>query len=290
MKVVGVNNMSEYKRIHFHLFDPSTRSIFGNNKNDKAEIQVIRCNNSENCDLFKRGQCSMRSSFGSSRCSYGKYSREVGFTKRARKFYDWINKKKEEYAGIPDLNNHSEKIAFVGDFVFLPYAHMTMCKNAPFQAKANLGSNGIAFIPKEDFTIETIMTLIDARPQAFFGGEIWDYQKEVVPKFVWHLKEVVPEMFEELKELSEKVRDIEARHTSVGREAMLRSVVPNVGLFTDIHGGDWVWDGEWLTGTNSHASFMLVSKFSEIKVKPIGDHKVKITDNDQVDENTVLLD
>ena len=282
--------MSEYKPIHFHLFDPSRKSLFGNKKNDKAEIQVIRCNNSENCDLFKRGQCSLRAAFGSSRCSYGKYSREVGFTKRARKFYDWMRTKEKEYEGVPHLDSHSEKLAFVGDYVFLPYAHMTMCKDAHFEANANLGSNGIAFMPKEDFTIENIMTLINFRPQAFFGGTIQDYQNKVIPKFVWHLKEVVPEMFDELKELSERVREIEAKYTSVGRKAMLRTVVPNVGVFTDIHGGNWVWDGKWLTSTNSHASFMLVSDFSEIKVKPNGDHKVKITDNAQVDENTVLLD
>jgi hypothetical protein len=144
---------------------------------------------------------------------------------------------------------------------------------------------GCAFLKKELFTVKNIGYLI----QAWMGGEILSYQKESVPKFVKHLQEKCPELFKELLEYDLTIQKIIDTYSYIDRKAILQTLTPNIGKFIDIHKGEWIWDGIYLTSLNSHASFMLVDKFEEIKVKPKERSEVKITDNGQVNKETEFL-
>lgn len=280
--------MTEYKPIHFNLFDP-TQALFKSQKKEKSEIQVIKCSNAENCDLHKKGQCAFRSILSWQKCPYGLYFREVGFTKRASKFRQWMREKKEEYRDVPYLQAHTEMIAVVGDYILLPYAHMDMCEDVPFLSHGGAFRSGNAFLKREDFTIDNILKLIAFRPQALMGGEITDYQKKSLPLFIRHLSQVMPDIYEEIWNKSDRVKNIAESMTDVGRKARLRSLTPNVGIFKDIHGGEWTWDGKWLICKNRDPSFMLVNKVDEIRIRPQGDPEVVITDNNQVNIETVFL-
>ena len=280
--------MPDYKPIHFNLFDPSN-AIFKGMKSHKAEIQVITCCNSENCDLYKRGQCTYRRTLSWQKCPYGKYIREEGFTNKASKFRDWINKKRQQYEGVPSLKEHNDFMAVVGEYILLPYAFMDMCESVPFLAHGGGFRSGNAFLKIEDFTVENILKLVNFDPHALFGGSISDYQKKSVPLFIKHLSEIMPDLYEKVWNLSDKVKEIAKSMTNVGRKAKLRSINPNIGVLRDIHNGEWVWDGEWLISKNTTPSFMLVRKVDEVRIHPVGNPEITITDDGQVNSDTEFL-
>ena len=271
--------MQEYKVVHFNLFRPE-KALFKQFRNERAEVQTISCCNSDNCGLFNRKECSFRISFGPSRCIYGKWNRYTGFTKRARKYHEWCREQEKKYEGIGYLNRPSDMMAIVNDYIFLPYSHMTMYENLTWEGP---------FLKKENFTVENIVNLLHFKPQALFGGEIASYQKEVPPKFLKHLSEQMPNLFKKVIESDEYAKERFAEYTNIGRKAILETTTPNVGKFKDLHGGLWEWDGNTLRSTNSHASFMLVSKFKELILIPKEKQEVIITNEDQVNNNTIFV-
>jgi hypothetical protein len=276
------------RRIHFSIYDPRG-SMFKSCKNDKAESTVVTCSNSQSCDLYSRGECTFLYPLFPVRCLYGSMSRQYGYTRKAIRYSEWIRDQKKANDGVGFLKFPSERLAVIGDYIFLPYSHMTMCETVPFKAHSSLFSSGSCFLPKESFTVETIVTLINFRPMAMMGGEITTYQKEVPPKFLKHLSEQIPELFNPVMEKSEYARKRFAEFTNIGRKAILETLNPNVGKFKDCHGGLWEWDGSYLKSYNSHASFMLVNKFKELLLLPEEKQIVVIIDEKQVNENTVFV-
>ena len=278
--------MSE-KVIYAHVFNPKN-SLFKSQRNDKAELFTVICSNSENCGLFQRGECCRIGTFGS-RCPYGKKGHEVGFTPKARAFSDWIRKQetKYDYLPKPPLKSAKKIMALIGDYVYLPYSFMNSNKQVPFLEHGNIFSYGSDFINKEDFTIDTIINICNYRPQALMGGTITDYQDKSIPLFLIHLKEKFPDLYTQLLEVYPLAAEIMATHTNVGRKARLGTLTPNVGTFNEKE-STWHWDGEYLTSTDKKTCFLIVSEFSEIRIKPSLDVIVTISDDGQVNENTVF--
>jgi hypothetical protein len=297
---------TQLKPVHFNCFTPHN-AIFKSARKDKAEVQLVLCGRPDECELLKRGECSLRASFGWHACPYGSYRKYEGFTPKARAYQNWIKEQKEKYEGVPYIKEHTDVLAFIGDYVFLPYAHMDMADVGWIQKNSGFFGKGCAFLKKELFTPDTVLKLINFYPGAMMGGEITSYQKESVPKFVKHLQEKCPELLKEAERLEVKraldlgktneenhffksrIRRILEEYSYKGRKAILQTLTPNVGKFVDIHKGEWIWDGEYLTSLNAHASFMLVDKFDEIRVKPREKARVEITDDNQVNEKTEFL-
>lgn len=279
---------TQLKVVHANVWS-SHDAIFKSSRKDHAEVQTILCGRLEDCELFKKGQCTYRASFGWHACPYGHFRKYEGPTPRARAYSKWIEEQKKKYEGVPYLKDHTDMIAFIGDYVFLPYAHMDMADVGWIQKSGGFLGKGCAFLKKELFTVQNISHLIHFHPQAMMGGGITSYQKEEVPKFVKHLQEKCPGLFKELLEYDPTIQKIVDAYSYIGRKAILQTLIPNIGKFVDIHKGEWIWDGTYLTSLNSHASFMLVDKFEEIKVKPKEKAEVKITDNAQVNEKTEFL-
>jgi hypothetical protein len=271
--------MQEYKTIHFHLFRPE-KALFKQSRNERAEVQIISCCNSENCGLFKRGECSFRISFSPSRCPYGRYHRYTGFTRKAQKYSNWCIEQEKRYEGIKFLDR-PKIMAIVGDYIFLPYSHMDMYKDLPWSGP---------FLKKEDFTVETVLKLINFRPRAFlFNSGITSYQKEVPPLFLKHLSEQMPDLFNQVIKADEGAREHFKIFSNIGRKAILETITPNIGQLKDIYGGLWYWDGKSLCSRNSHASFMLISKFKELILVPEEKQIVTITDEEQVNKETIFI-
>jgi hypothetical protein len=274
------------KIVHAYIYRPH-RSIFSGHKKDKAKCSIVQCENSDNCGLYKRGECSWLAVLDWQKCSYGSYSEEEGFTLRSSKYYSWIGDRESKYSNCGTLKSHTEMMATIGDFIFLPYAHMTMNESVFFEASGGAFKKS-CFLPKEKFTIDVIVSICLFRPQALFGGEIKAYQAESVPKFLRDLSEQYPDLFKEVCEKCERANVIKASFSNIGRKAILNTLNPNVGTFIDIHDGHWKWDGEYLTSEDSHASFMLVNKFSEIRMKPMENQEVEVTDEKQVNKSTIF--
>jgi len=273
----------ESKLIHCNIFEPCN-SLFKSAQNNAAEVQTISCSNSNNCGFFKREECLLCGVFSKRHCLYGQLHRDVGFTRKALKYYSWIKTQKERYKGIPFLKEPS-RISVVGDYVSLPYLYLDLHKLLPFSNKISLS------VKKEDFTIENINKIIHFIPRTLLvNEEIKEYQKEIIPKFLKHLSEELPDLFNQVITLDEYAKKRFAEFTNIGRKAILETTTPNVGEFKDIHGGLWQWDGKTLKSTNSHASFLLISKFKELIVIPDEKQVIVITEENQVNENTVFVE
>jgi len=284
--------MSESKVIYAHVYNPR-ESLFKGNRNDKAQLFTVSCSNSENCGLFKRGECCRIGTFGS-RCPYGTNGHKNGYTPKARAFSQWIldNKAKYSYLTKPSLTSPKKIMTVIDGYVYLPYPHMNLNDKVPFLEKGSLFNHGSDFIKTDDFTIENIVKICSYRPQALMGGEIKSYQDESVPLFLLHLREQFKELYEQLVETYPRAAEILSKHTNVGRKARLGSLTPNVGTFNETSSSKveahWVWDGEYLTSVDKKTSFLIVYNFSEIRIKPSLDAVVTITDEAQVNESTIF--
>lgn len=287
--------------VHCHIFDPKN-SIFKQVKKDPAECDTVTCT-LEHCELRAKGECMMVAIFGAKKCPYGKFTREVGFTSKARKYSEWIYDRKQKYKGVPFLKEAPCKLAFVGDYVYVPYPFANAPKgiveqwkekdsDIPFLSYSNTFS-GSPLIAKKDWTLETVLKLIDFRPSAMFGGEIPDYQAKSVPSLIAHLRENDPVMYEELI----KVRpELDKTPNFIGRIAFIKTLKPGIVIpaYNSEYPVVWKWDGEFLT-TDSVSVYNstwgnISGESLELKMKPKDNAVVKVADNAWVTENTKFKD
>lgn len=279
--------------IHANVFDPFGAVLFKTKATDRAECQTITCTNLE-CPLLAKGQCHMKGGLFGNSCPYGTMRRESGPTKRAGSCSSWVREKREQYKGVPFLQPPGGRMEIIGDYVYLPYAHMTMCQAVPFKSRSGFFSSGDAFLPREFWTIDAVLALLKHRPQAMMGGEITDYQKEEVPKFLLHLREVDPEMWQQLIAARPQY-DVAANH--VGRQAILQTLKYPIQWTQTSHRGEypvhWQWDGETVMTTSKNAFNETWAGFKaesvEIRVKPKPRTVIVVKSNDWVTADTEFL-
>lgn len=271
----------EKEIIHVHIYDPM-HSIFGD-KNGKSSCFIIKCNNFENCGLYKRGECALIGNIFHKECPYSFYTKETGFTRRANSFYTWMNKKEKQYKEHLDkLISYKDIMTEVGDYIFLPYYNMNRNEKVSFFSEK--------FISKENFTIDNIISMCEFKPKTLlFDKEIKDYREKEIPKFLKHLSEIIPDTYKKLCKEYERAKTSVDGYSYIGRKAILSTITPNVRALVDCHKAHWRWDGKYLTSNDSKASFMLANKFSEIRIRPEGNCEIEITDNGQVNKNTKFL-
>lgn len=257
------------KTVHFNFYHPSKQ-------NERCQYQIIQCQDHENCDFLKRGQCVTRYGFFGRSCVSGKFIRVNGPTKRSKEYFNWKEEIENKYNGIRYLDS-PKKLGFTGDRIFLPY---------PYLEESVSG----VFIDRKDFTSEYIIGLLKLRPRAISTNcIIEEYQNKIVPKIINHLREIFPDLLNKAAAEDEEVRCLLNNSSDVGRTAILQTTTPDVGFFNDIHGGSWSWDGEELMSMNAHVSFGLCD-YSCVSLVPKERQTVKITCDEQVNENTEFLD
>lgn len=275
--------------VHYHVYDPSGPRLFRFEKTARASAHGIHCKLAQ-CPLLDAGQCVFRMVFGPP-CPYGNLTQETGPTKRARKFHHWVSERRDKQRSVGTLNAPPNRLAFIGDYVFLPYAHMTMCKSVPFLEHSSFLS-GNPFLPRESWTLAAVEALIDFRPQAMMGGEITSYQREQVPLFVQHIRELDPEMW---RQLAASRPHLDTAPNFVGRKALLRTLnapidIPAKNAKYPVH---WRWDGKRLLTTDTSAydktwGGIALESFELCGVPE--DASVVVADNSWVNESTVFVD
>lgn len=285
--------MPEYKPVHFHFFDPTGPRLFKGKANDRAEFQYVTCCLGE-CPLRDAKTCATRAGLFGASCPYGRVGRSTGPTARAKSFSKFEKDAKAEFSGVPYLDRPTEKMAFVGEYVYLPYSHMNMNKSVWGEKSSGLLSSGSDFLPKSQWTMETVVSIINFRPQALFGGEIRAYQKESVPKFLTHLRECDPEMW---SALVAKNPHLDSQSNHVGRKAFLKTLKAPIKWLRPYNGQYpvlWSWDGEYLTTTSEHAYNStwghVKAVVADIRLKPDETTTVEVQSNDWVLETTRFLD
>lgn len=288
--------MTEYKEILSWEYDP-TRSFFKHKASERGSFSVLFCNSSDVCPVFAKGMCAFVGPGGNCPCAW--VSKQTSPTPRARSYRDFFNENEERHKD--SFGAKLEKvtqISYIGDnYVFLPIPHLSLLTECAELKHVTPVMGGGYMTPhtlvlnRADFTPENIALMLRMIPKSFIGDSIIrDYQEKSVPKFMQQLKDCDPDLYGRVLALMNEDERIRLTgFSNVGRVALLRTLTPNTGVFRDIHGGTWTWDGEWLSSDNSHASFLLVDRFSEIRVRPDANAKVTITDDSQVNADTVFL-
>lgn len=274
--------MDNYIPINFTYYDPRN-SLFKSGRSDREETTVYMCNNSENCDAFKRGKCIMLNGFYHS-CPYGRTYKDKGYTKAAKNCGVLIRKNKEKYGNVAYSKGDLRFICKIGDYIYIPLPHLSNYVN-PIKDKEFFVGN-YDMIRVSDFTPEFIIELLKFKPQALFGGEITSYQREHIPKFCSQLKRYMPDMFEKVKmvypEIESKIQSIDYR----GKYAKVKTLLPGkIKLSTDIV----EWDGTVIKAEGNQISFWRLNKVP-VTIMPNEDTYVEIVDNNTVTEETEFRD
>lgn len=277
--------------IHVGLY--GGKGIFGG-KETPLEASVISCDKYKQCSFYENNQCLAVIAPFSVGCKFGSVNNIKGYTSRAQKYWKFKNEWKE-HEQYNKLSHPPNKLGVIDDRVVFPYPYVRI-KETETGLKITDPSfgNSIAYIDMKKFTPDLIYRICTFRPQAMMGGEIRDYQKETVPLFLAHLEEVLPEKYESfIKAYPKFAKKIDY----VGREVLLKTIKPSmVYRKSDSHpnlNSEWYWDGEFLTYKGGYVSGFSVIKdyeIEQIKLKPSDKTVVNITNNDQVDKNTIFID
>ena len=288
-------NAKDFKIIHAQVWNPNNSTFFKTKANERAECKTYHCQIPEQCPLLPLRQC-INATFLGPKCPYGFIRNDIGPTKKSRKCSEWASEQKAKYSDVVTKVSGSppNKMINVGEYIYLPYAHMDMNTGVPFLGHSHVFISGSPFILFTNFTVEVIKKIVDFHPHALMGGEITCYQKEQVPMFLTHLREVFPDLYN--KFIGEfPVHAIEQRNC-IGRTALLNTI--NVGEVI-IRDRRWKWNGTTLQSFDE--KLVLFSGIEDrngtstieslvIEVIPTKDAIVKITSNDQVNNNTVFID
>ena len=287
-----------HQPIHAQIWSPLDKSLFKHPARDPATCRVFYCEKADTCSLLKKGQC-IHSGFLSPKCPHGYVSGESGPTKASRKCGVWVAEQRKKYGQYIGKVSASppDKMVEIGDWVYLPYAHLDMNDGIPILGKSSLFISGKPFIKKEEFTISVITCIVNFRPQALMGGEIKSYQSEVVPKFLAHLEEVYPEKYKELLEANPTYVERFKLTTKsyIGRVALLKTTKP---ALIDIGKHTFQWTGTVLNSVKFDTLWIDIVDENRTKaietinvtVVPTDKTVIKIHSNDQVDKNTVFVD
>lgn len=269
------------------------KSIFGG-RETPLEASIISCDKHNSCSYFQNDTClAVRSMSGG--CKFGSVSDVKGFTSRAQKYHTFKSKwtSHEQYS---KLKSPSRKLGLIDGVVVFPYPYINIKENEEgrIEVMRVSWSSSMSYIDYDKFTVDLIYKICTFKPQAMMGGEIVGYQREIVPEFITHLKEVMPDRYEEFIGKYEGFSD---KIDHVGRKAYLTTVKPSVVYYKSSQypkfNEEWVWDGEHLHYDSGYVSSVNITSDYEVvefKIKPSSKSIVKISDNNQVNDDTVFLD
>jgi len=283
------------KTISAHIWNPK-KTIFKSDKNDHVECQTVSCDFQGECPVAARGKCLAIPVLFPGYCPYGEYRVERGPTMRSQAFHTWITEREEKYKGTGTLYSGWSKLTFLGDYVYLPYFHMSMNHDIPFLFHSELITTDHPFIKKEDWVIETVLKIIDFHPLTYFGEEITNYQEKIVPKFISHLREMDKEMFGKLVAVRKQC-DVVPNY--VGRKALLYTLNFPIEWVNESEKYNypvaWKWDGKELItdSQNIYSSTWGGSiKMQSVKFTGIPDPKtfIIVRDNAWVNDKTEFAD
>lgn len=271
--------------------------LFGG-KEIPQEADILYCDSSDKCSLFKEGKClNCRSPFGD-RCNKGKVEKVKGYTSRAAKYHSFRAKYMADET-YNKLEYPSAYAAVLGDELWLnlTYVYVHKPRKDEDSCRANewgyIIENSVGMIarnylhlPLADANVDFLHKIFSCVPRAIFGSEaIKDYPEKVVPNILADLKKAVPDIY---GELIAKYPEHDVEPNYIGRWAYTKTLKNGTEL-TDCHGNKGVLkDGKIYceSFTKGFVPFGGASATVVVDVKDTDTYK--ITDNSQWDENTLF--
>lgn len=275
--------------------------LFGGfDKKSKNRAEIVYCDRCEDCSLYKKGKCLSVSAPFSSHCKYGKVSKIQGFTQRAMKRYEFDARYKndEKYGALKHPSDW--RIAVMGDTVALNLTFAICDKKGWNDWKHEweeleeyktrecrmFGISTISYIPISDFSTKVIHNILTYIPMSIFGhNEISDYRKKIVPNILFEMSKILPDTYNKL--IQEYPAFAEIVPNFIGKRAYVNSLADGVVLNDDR--GKFVKKGEYLESDCWKSAFLpFGSNQATVRILITDKMVCKITDNSQVDENTVF--
>lgn len=181
------------------------------NQSDKGRVNYDYCHlpDGETCSLRERGECLQVQVLG--RCVYGQSSSNVSpVTQRAKAYRQWRDEALGREVELPLVSPSLRRIEEIGQYVWLPFSHVTLCLTVPFVEHYKFFRNtGIEFLLKSDFTPSTIVTLVQFEARTEIGREIIPaYQKESVPTLLHQVKMLYPDLYQAAANLAPEIEEM----------------------------------------------------------------------------------
>lgn len=260
------------------------KSIFGG-REQPYNVDIAYCDKCEQCDFYKSGTC-FNAGRWKGNCKIGKKETITGWTSKAKKGREFYQKWKSDecYAKLKEPNR---TIGLVDDLVILNIHDMKLNEdNIPVE-DVGFGNGKLSYISLEKFTPLLIKKICDLRPQVLFGyGDIKAYYKEYIPKFLDDLKRNYPKIFESfISEYPEYNKEI----NYVGRYAYIHTL-KNGSELKDCHSNIWKIEDDEIVCYKWKTWLPFKGQPTETRIKITDDMLYKVSDNDQVDENTRFED
>lgn len=264
-------------------------------KETPLEASVVTCDMCHGCSYYKDKTCLNIRSISAIGCQFGQVKTVKGYTSKSKNYINF-RKKWEEHEAYNQLSTPAtKKLGLIGNTVVFPYSYITIIEE---DGKIKLNSpvfmgKKLFYIPLEKFTPELIFRICSFKPSALMGGVISAYQEEVVPSFIAHLNELLPNLY---REFITQYPEYDKEISHIGREALLSTIMPSIVHYKSSSNSNidetWKWDGEFLHFVEGHVSSFFIDRKAEvvnIKIKPSEKATIIISDNAQVNTNTVFL-
>lgn len=265
-----------------HLYGDGSRNL-------RLRAEYISCDKANECSVHKSGECFCVTTPFGVRCKEGCINSIDGGTKRSKAFarVRADAKAHEKYAALKyPHNTYVAKIAN-NIFITMPYSWFEedgkggiIC-NDPHLCTNRFYANA------EILTPENIKRICDFHPHAMMGSEIRDYQRKVVPQFLHELKALFPDKYSEFEV---EYPDYEVKQPDwCGRKARLSTC--NRGQeYKDTNGNIFRFDGNDIVCDCYRSAFTpFGGKDVKMRITVTDDMAVKITDNNQVTDNTKFM-
>lgn len=262
-------------------------------KNDKDFVNIFYVKNKETEDLINEIGFIPSDIFGPIYPNVYK-RKEIGFTSRAKSYGKIKNKFQKQY---PDLEDKfPSKTPNVGtNLGGLIYSNLSFVSNYvnPLIKEYSNYFQTEKYIKIEAFEdVDFLQNLLDYKPLALIGGEITDYQKKQLPKFLKSLKYSNPELFEKLLQFK-KVQDLNEILTPVGKKVKVFTLKPSyVKLINSPEQfsmtSSYFWDSEKII-INHGKEGIKYTGIETLTFVPKEDYVVKVLDEKSVTENTIFI-
>ncbi len=195
----------------------SHQLLQGEPRASQASSITIECNYDE-CPLFAEHRCVCRDSVY---CPYGTVFLSPGPNFRDKDHAHWCKQKLKCYQAVPCLDPAARKLAFIGDYIYLPYRGL----GAPY-----LWPEFPEFISVRDWTFQWVSRWVPGQPL------LLSHIRELDPRMWGKLLAADPELFDELN--------------YVGRRAYLQTLNTPITFRGPIDKVvKWTWDGQQLTSS-----------------------------------------
>lgn len=261
------------------------KSIFGG-RETPLNADITYCDKYKQCSFYKKGKCFSAGRIGPN-CKFGNKQNIQGYTSRAIRYGEFRRKYKEDecYGKLDEPNN---KIGKIGDTFVINMRYLHEKEGGGYKIETYLFSSPLIYIPEKEFTNDLIKLICDGNPRTIMENEtIKNYQEKDVPRFLHELKTEFSEIYNSF--ISEYPSYKDKKMNFVGRKAYIYSLRDGVELKDK---ATFVKQGEYVKSiTNYNSCFLpFQAKETELIIKINKEMTVKITDNSQVDENTIFED